>query len=72
MHHLAFQSFADTQTAKQTNVILMKQRNGQSNAIFEGAKLSAPLIISLADAQSAKQTNVILMKQINGQSNAIL
>ena len=49
----------------------MTQRNGQSNAIFEGAKLSAPLSVSLADAQYGKQTNAILMKQGNGQSNAI-
>ena len=43
----------------------MKERNGQSNAIFEGEKMSA----SLADPQTAKQTNVILMKERNVQPN---
>ena len=51
----------------------MKERNGQSIAIFEGEKmsvsLSASLSASLADPQSAKQTNVILMKERNGQPN---
>ena len=45
----------------------MKERNGQSNAIFEGEKLSASLSVSLADPQSAKQTNVILMKEMDNQ-----
>jgi len=58
-------------------MILMKQRNGQLNAILEGEKLSvslsASLSISLDDPQSGKKkTNIILMKQRNGQSNAIL
>ena len=65
-------SLADPQSAKQTNVILMKERNGQSNAIFQGGELSASLSASLADPQSAKKTYVILIKQRNGQSNAIL
>ena len=46
-------------------MILMKQRNGQLNAILEGEKLSvslsASLSISLDDPQSAKQTNVIII-----------
>jgi len=65
---------ADTQSAQQTNVILMKlkERNGQPNAVFEGDKLSVPPSVSVADAQSAKQTNTLLTKQRNGQSNAIL
>ena len=33
----------------------MKERNGQSNAIFEGEKLSASLSASLDDPQSAKK-----------------
>ena len=45
------------------NVILINERNGQPNAIFEGEKLSASLSasmsVSLADPQSAKQTNVM-------------
>ena len=49
----------------------MKERNGQTNAIFKGEKLSASLSESLADPQSAKQTNVIFMKERNGQPNAI-
>ena len=51
----------------------MKERNGQPNAISEGAKLSASLSVnlSLADPQSAKQTNVIWMKERNGPPNAI-
>ena len=49
----------------------MKERNGQSNAIFEGEKLSGSLSVSLADPQSDKKTNVILMKERNGQPNAI-
>ena len=57
-------------------MILMKQRNGQLNAILEGEKLSvslsASLSISLDDPPSGKKTNIILMKQRNGQSNAIL
>ena len=40
-------SLADPQSAQQTNAILMKQRNGQSNAIFEGAKLNASLSVSI-------------------------
>ena len=59
--------------ASQTNVIFMKERNGQLNAIFEEEKLSvslsASLGVSLADPQSDKQTNVILMKERNGQPN---
>ena len=49
----------------------MKRRNGQSNAIFEGEKLSVSLSVSLADPKSAKQTNMILTKKRNGQPNAI-
>ena len=51
----------------------MRERNGQTNAIFEGEKLSASLGVSLADLQSAKQTNVILIneKKRNKQANAI-
>ena len=56
-------SLADPQSAKETNVILMKEINGQPNAIFQGEKLSASLSVSLADPQSAKQTNAILMKK---------
>ena len=57
-------SLADPQSAKQTNVILMKERNGQPNAIFEGDKLSVSLLsVSLADPQSAKQTDVILINE---------
>ena len=41
----------------------MKERNGQSNAIFEGDKLSVPLSVSLADPQSAKETDVILINE---------
>ena len=55
-------SLADSQSAKQTDVIshqLMKERNGQPNAIFEGEKLIASLgasqSVSLADPQSAKR-----------------
>ena len=48
-------SLADPQSAKQTNVILMKG-NGQPNAILEGDKLSVRLRVSHADAQSAKKT----------------
>ena len=66
-------TFADPQSAQQTNVILVNERNKQPNAIFEGEKLSvslsASLSVSLADPQSAKQTNVILMKERNGQPN---
>ena len=47
----------------------MKERNGRSNAIFEGEKMSIILSASLADPQSAKQTNVILTKERNGQPN---
>ena len=39
-------SLADTQSAKQTNVIWMKERNEQPNAIFKGKKLSVPLSAS--------------------------
>ena len=49
----------------------MKERNGQSNAIFQGGKLSASLSVSLADPQSAKQTNVILINERNVQTIAI-
>ena len=57
-------SLADPQSAKQTNVILMKERIEQPNAIFVGEKLSVSLSVSLADPQSAKQTDVI---SINGR-----
>ena len=56
-------SLADPQSAKQTNVILMKQRNGQPNARFKGGKLSASLSVSHADPQSAKQTNAIIINE---------
>ena len=53
----------------------MKERNEQSNAIFEGEKMSVSLSASqsasLDDPQSARQTNVILMKERNGPPNPI-
>ena len=59
-------SLVDPQSAKQTNVILLKERNEHPNAIFEGDMLSAPLSVSLADPQTATQADVILMKRCNG------
>ena len=56
---------ADPQSAQQSNAILMEERNGQPNEIFEGEKLSVSLNISLADPQSAKQTNAILINERN-------
>ena len=48
-------SLADPQSARRTNVILMKERNGPPNPIFEGDTLSVPLSVSLADPQSANK-----------------
>ena len=60
-------SLADPQSAKQTNVVLIYERNEHSNAMFEEGKLSVSLSVSLADPQSAKQPNVILMKEMDNQ-----
>ena len=68
-------SLADPQSAKQTNVILMKERNGQPNEtniwitqrnILRGKSeriTQRNTSNTLADPQSAKQTNVILSNE---------